>query len=82
MCKAMDESQVQYDSQLFSIRLWPEDLGDGRAEWRGQVRHLASGEARYFRQWRVLVAFMHEMLPKLDGAVDAAELDTARSGVG
>jgi chemotaxis methyl-accepting protein methylase len=61
----MNECQVQHDSQLFSVRLWPEDLGDGRAEWRGQVRHLASGETRYFREWPALVAFLQDVLPDL-----------------
>ena len=51
----MDEIQVGRDSQLFSIRLWPEDLDDGQTEWRGQVRHLSSGESRYFREWPALV---------------------------
>jgi hypothetical protein len=40
-------------------------LGDGQAEWRGQVRHLISGETRYFREWGVLVEFLQVMLPQL-----------------
>ena len=61
----MDKSQVQRGSQLFSIRLWPEDRGGGQREWRGQVRHLSSGEARYFREWPKLVAFLEDALPDL-----------------
>jgi hypothetical protein len=47
-------------SQLFTVRVWLEDLGDGRSEWRGKVQHTLSGEARYFRDWQTLVAFMVE----------------------
>jgi hypothetical protein len=47
-------------SQLFTVRVWLEDLGDGRSEWRGKVQHTLSGEARYFRDWQTLVTFMVE----------------------
>jgi hypothetical protein len=61
---ASNERQVGRHAQLFAIRLWPEDLGAGRAEWRGEVRHLPSGETRYFREWSVLVAFLQAKLPR------------------
>jgi hypothetical protein len=32
----MDTGQRQPHSQLFTVRLWAEDLGDGRIEWRGR----------------------------------------------
>ncbi len=38
-------------SHLFTVRLWREDLGAGETEWRGQVTHVLSGEAHYFRCW-------------------------------
>ena len=46
--------------QLFTVRVWREDRGDGQSEWRGQVQHLLSGETRYFRDWQTLVAFIVE----------------------
>jgi hypothetical protein len=49
-------------SQLFTVRVWLEDLGEGRAEWRGKVQHTLSGEARYFRDWSMLIAHIQEML--------------------
>ena len=49
-------------SQLFTLRLWPEDLGDGRTDWRGKVQHVNSGEARYFRDWPALEAFLEALL--------------------
>ena len=29
------------DSQLFTVRLWPETVGDDLVEWRGKVDHVA-----------------------------------------
>jgi hypothetical protein len=47
---------------LFTVRVWREELGEGQHEWRGLVRSVASGEARYFRTWPALTDFMLEML--------------------
>ena len=58
----MDKLQ-QRDSHLFTVRLWMQDLGDRRAEWRGKVQHVTSGEAHYFRDWDVLIALLKAMLP-------------------
>lgn len=52
-----------HSSQLFTVRLWPEELGDGLVEWRGRVQHVTSGQWRYFREWPALVAFLEEVLP-------------------
>jgi hypothetical protein len=42
---------TDHQVQLFSVRLWSEDLGDGQREWRGQeLRHASSGETRHFRK--------------------------------
>ncbi len=49
-------------SELFSVRVWREDLGNGRFEWRGKVQHVTSGEVRYFRDWPALIACLQEML--------------------
>jgi hypothetical protein len=49
-------------AQLFTVRVWLEDRGDGRSEWRGKVQHVLSGEARYFRDWAALIAALQEML--------------------
>jgi len=48
-------------SELFSVRVWREDVGTGRIEWRGKVEHVLSGETRYFRDWHVLLDFLQEM---------------------
>jgi hypothetical protein len=68
----VDADQPQHRSQLFTVRIWPEDLGDGRAEWRGRVQHVLSGEAHYFREWPALVAALSAMLAENDGpGIDA-----------
>ena len=48
-------------SELFTVRLWRQDQGEGRVEWRGKVQHVLSGEMRYFRDWQVLLAFIQEV---------------------
>jgi hypothetical protein len=53
-------------SHLFTVRMWPEALGDGRIEWRGRLQHVLSGETRSFRDWASLVACLVAMLPALD----------------
>ena len=61
-----EEKERYPRSHLFTVRLWSEALGDGRAEWRGQVRNVASGETRYFRDWPTLAALFLEMLSGFD----------------
>jgi quercetin dioxygenase-like cupin family protein len=50
-------------SQLFTVRLWREDLGDGQGEWRGKVRHVMKDELCYFRDWSTLIDFLIAKLP-------------------
>lgn len=53
------------------LRVWLEDLGDGKTEWRGQVKHVMSGEVRYFRDWSNLIALLQEMLTETEDAKKA-----------
>lgn len=59
---ALDHLELPQRSHLFTVRVWREDLGEGRSEWRGKVQHVLSGEARYFRDWATLIAAFEEML--------------------
>ncbi len=63
----MDKNQSRSYSQLFTVRLWVEELGNGQTEWRGQVQHVLSGEKRYFRDWSTLMAFLLVKLQELEG---------------
>jgi hypothetical protein len=49
-------------SELFTVRLWREEIGDNQAEWRGRVQHVHNGEAFYFRDWPMLIAALRKML--------------------
>jgi len=67
-----DADQPAHSSHLFTLRMWPEDLGGGQIDWRGKVQHLNSGEALYFRDWTTLQAFMEGLLHRIDpAALDA-----------
>jgi hypothetical protein len=55
---SVDAESPPYSSQLFTVRLWAEEASEGRIEWRGQVKHVLSGRARYFRNWSDLIAFL------------------------
>ncbi len=58
----MEMKRQQPFSHLFTVRLWREELGNGQTEVRGKVQHVSSGEARYFRDWPTLIAFLLAML--------------------
>lgn len=55
-----------HNSHLFMLRMWPEDLGSGQTDWRGKVQHVNSGEARYFRDWAILKAFVEGLIRRID----------------
>ena len=57
----MDQTQPKPHSQLFTVRLWSEDIGQGQIEWRGEVRHVLSGETTYFRDWSMLAAQLQQL---------------------
>jgi len=67
-----DADQPAHSSHLFTLRMWREDLGSGQTGWRGRVQHVNSGEARYFRDWQALEAFVEGLLHRIDpAALDA-----------
>lgn len=61
-------SRYPLESHLFTVRLWKEDLGDGRSEWRGQVRDAIKRQTRYFRDWQTLSGFLEERLKKYNAS--------------
>lgn len=50
------------NSQLFMLRMWQEDLGNGQCAFRGKIQHVSSGEVRYFLDWQAMQAFVEELL--------------------
>ena len=60
----MDRERLHHQSDLFTVRLWQEEVDNDQTEWRGKVQHLTSGEVRYFREWSALITFLLELLAK------------------
>ena len=58
----LDRMSPSLTSHLFTVRVWREELGAGRVEWRGKVQHALRGEARYFREWAELIAFVQQQV--------------------
>jgi len=55
--------QLQPHSQLFTVRLWRDTEQTSEVVPYMQVKHVLSGETRYFSAWPPLVAYL---LSKLD----------------
>jgi hypothetical protein len=53
-------------SQLFLVRLWPDD--EGGMEWHGKVQHVTSGEADDFCGLPMLLSNLQAMLPQIESA--------------
>lgn len=66
-----DSRQPQHRSYLFTVRLWLEDLSDGRTEWRGEVHQVTTGQSRYFRDWPSLAQALLTLLGR-DEATERA----------
>lgn len=49
-------------SQLFLARIWKEPRSRGGNGVRVQIRHVLSGETRYFSRWRDVVRFLLEQM--------------------
>jgi hypothetical protein len=64
-------------SHLFTMRLWIEELGHGQREVRMQIRHVLSGETRYFREWTHLAEYLERKLQATNqaGSSKAGNMD-------
>ncbi len=69
------EQRRQIPSYLYTVRLWPEDLGNGQLEWRGCVKYVASGEEHYFRDWSQL----HMVMIGMMGSANALAAKAAKN---
>ncbi len=58
-----DEQHAQ--THLFMVRIWLEDMGESKTEYRGKVQHVLSKEVRYFRGWSMLIMVLHELINSL-----------------
>ena len=67
-------------SHLFAVRVWAQELEDGRFEWRGRVQYVPTGEVRYFREWPALPDILQQLLPDAHGKTGPGtrpDIDTA-----
>lgn len=62
----MDNSSHSHRSHLFTVRVWQEEIGADKTEWRGKVQLVTSGEVCYFREWEALAPLLATMLSELD----------------
>jgi hypothetical protein len=70
---AASEPERRARSQLFTVRLWKEEVAGG-PEYRGSVRDVVSGAFRNFRNWSDLAAFMIERVEEVEpGHIDQRE---------
>lgn len=44
----------QTPSYLFTLRVWVEDVGNGRSEIRGVLKYILTGETQHFRDWHTM----------------------------
>lgn len=71
--KSMNTGPEQHPlSHLFTLRVWEEDLGGGRAEWRGRVQEVTSGETLFFRDWPGLIATLRRLIAKTGFTVEGS----------
>ena len=59
---SLTNQQNSHPSHLFTLRVWAEPLGHGQTELRCEVRHVLSGETRYFREWSALLEYLFAKL--------------------
>ena len=62
-------------SLLFTMRVWLEDLGEGKTEWRGKVQLVEDGQVFYFRDWQVLITNLQTLLEDKKSILGSAELN-------
>ena len=53
-----EQHRLHPPTYLFTLRLWVEALGEGQGEVRMQVKHVLSGETRYFRDGGLLLTYL------------------------
>jgi hypothetical protein len=75
----MEHERQHPQSHLFTLRLWEEALDEGKAEWRGRVQELASGETAFFRDWPGLVATLSRLIAKSAAAAEVVPSGSQRA---
>ena len=58
----MEQINAPRKTNTFTVRVWAEAIGKDAREWRGEVRHLASGATYYFRDWHTLTTRLTQLV--------------------
>jgi len=53
-------------SQLFTLRVWPEEVDEGETEWRGKLQRVVDGDTFYFRDWGAMLVLLRQILESPD----------------
>ena len=67
--------EAQAGSQLFTLRVWLEDVGHGRAELRGILTHVLTGKTGYLRDCTTLVRLIEPFVVPAAPAPIPSELE-------
>lgn len=66
----MDAPEGRAHSVLLKLWFEPSALPDDESEWRGEVRHLVSGESTYFRRLAGIAGAVEEVLRRAPDPAD------------
>jgi hypothetical protein len=72
----ISEQRHHPPTHLFTVRLWLEAWGEGQGELRMQVKHVLSGETRYFRDWGLLSTYLQTKMQEVERASGPKEDDS------
>ena len=69
-------------SDLFLVRIWFEDRGDGSGhpERRGRVQRVVDGETHQFADWTTLIELLVAMMAEKFGPVESVHLQDKDKG--
>ena len=74
MLCVMNEKHGVRQSQLFTLRLWVEDVENGRTEIRGTLKHILTGETHHFRDWPTLIRHLEISFAPSDACLGSGDL--------
>lgn len=57
----LNTTHFRFRSEQFIIYLWQEETANASAEWRGRMRHVISGEVRFFHNWDTFIGGLTEL---------------------
>ncbi len=84
----MNEKREGSQSQMFTLRVWVEDVGNAcaerqpevasrssRFEYRGTLKHVLTGETHHFRDWTTLTQLIETSMTTAQKLKQTNEID-------